>query len=110
VAPFLARWTKPVEAGRVAEWATRIVLSYAIAPSATMDLTDPVRATHLVETYMLPGISALHATEMSAAIDITPFELERDTPDHRSGPHDNNRNDRNVRTEHTTDTDQGDTT
>jgi AcrR family transcriptional regulator len=107
VAPFLARWTSPVEAGRVAEWATRIVLSYAIAPSATMDLTDPVRATHLVETYVLPGISALHATEVSAAIDITPFELERDTPDHRSGRHDDNRY---VRTGHTTDTDQGDRT
>ena len=32
-APFLARWMSPDEAGRVAEWATRIVLSYAIAPS-----------------------------------------------------------------------------
>ena len=39
-APFLARWMSPAEAGRVAEWATRIVLSYAIAPSARMDLTD----------------------------------------------------------------------
>ncbi len=28
-APFLARWLRPAEAGRVAEWATRIVLSYA---------------------------------------------------------------------------------
>ena len=32
-APFLARWMSPTEAERVAEWATRIVLSYAIAPS-----------------------------------------------------------------------------
>ena len=32
-APFLARWMTPTEAERVAEWATRIVLSYAIAPS-----------------------------------------------------------------------------
>ena len=30
-APFLARWMSPMEAGRVAEWATRIVLSYVIA-------------------------------------------------------------------------------
>jgi AcrR family transcriptional regulator len=107
VAPFLARWTSPGEAERVAEWATRIVLSYAIAPSATMDLTDPVRATHLVETYVLPGISALHASEVTAAIDITPFELERDTPDLRPGRHHDNRY---VRTGHTTDTDQGDRT
>ena len=32
-APFLARWMSPDEAERVAEWAARIVLSYAIAPS-----------------------------------------------------------------------------
>ena len=107
VAPFLARWMSPAEAGRVAEWATRIVLSYVIAPSATMDLTDPVRATHLVETYVLPGISALHATEVTAAIDITPFELERNTPDRRSDRHDSNRY---VHTGHTTNTDQGDRT
>lgn len=107
VAPFLARWMSPAEAGRVAEWATRIVLSYVIAPSPAMDLTDPVRATHLVETYVLPGISALHATEVTAAIDITPFELERNTPDRRSDRHDSNRY---VHTGHTTNTDQGDRT
>jgi AcrR family transcriptional regulator len=73
-APFLARWVSPKEAGRVTEWATRIVLSYAIAPSPEMDLTDPARVTHLVETFVLPGIRALHATETPSAIDITPFE------------------------------------
>jgi AcrR family transcriptional regulator len=76
-APFLARWMSPDEAGRVAEWATRIVLSYAIAPSAHMDLTDVGRATHLVETFMLPGIGALHASAAAPTIDITPFESER---------------------------------
>ncbi len=76
-APFLARWMSPVEAGRVAEWATRIVLSYAIAPSPAMDLTDVDRATHLVETFMLPGISALHESDVSPTIHITPFESER---------------------------------
>ena len=59
-APFLARWMSPTEAGRVAEWATRIVLTYAIAPSAQMDITDAGRARHLVETFVLPGIRALH--------------------------------------------------
>jgi AcrR family transcriptional regulator len=73
-APFLARWMSPMEAGRVAEWATRIILSYAIAPSDHMDLCDPVRATHLVETFVLPGIVALHASESTPTIDITPFE------------------------------------
>jgi AcrR family transcriptional regulator len=76
-APFLARWMSPDEAGRVAEWATRIVLSYAIAPSVQMDLTDVARTTHLVETFMLPGIVALHASGAVPTIDITPFESER---------------------------------
>ncbi len=59
-APFLTRWMSPPEAERVAEWATRIVLSYAIAPSATTDLTDPVSTTRLVETFLMPGIRALN--------------------------------------------------
>jgi AcrR family transcriptional regulator len=88
-APFLARWMSPMEAGRVAEWATRIVLSYAIAPSARMDLTDAVQAAHLIEAFVLPGIRALHATEATPTIDITPFEFERGTG-------------------HSNDTDQGD--
>jgi AcrR family transcriptional regulator len=73
-APFLARWMSPMEAGRVAEWATRIVLTYAIAPSEKMDMTDPHRARHLVETFVLPGIRALHGVATPAAIDITPFD------------------------------------
>lgn len=73
VSPFLSRWMSPLEAGRVAEWATRIVLSYAIAPSARMDLTSSEAATRLVERFVLPGIRALHAADTAPAIDITPF-------------------------------------
>ena len=72
-APFLSRWMTPAEAWRVAEWATRVVLSYAIAPSSEVDLTDPAGTAHLVETFMLPGIRALHAATASPTIDITPF-------------------------------------
>ena len=72
-APFLARWVSPAEAERVAEWATRIVLSYAIAPSVRTDLTDPLQAAHLVTTFVLPGIQALHDAEAPPHIDITPF-------------------------------------
>ena len=73
-APFLARWMSSNEAGRVAEWATRIVLSYAVAPSATLDLTDLDDTRHLVETFVLPGITSLHAVEVAPTIDITPFD------------------------------------
>ncbi len=44
----------------MAEWATRIVLSYVIAPSTTTDLSDPVSTTRLVETFLMPGIRALN--------------------------------------------------
>jgi AcrR family transcriptional regulator len=76
-APFLARWMSPVEAGRVAEWATRIVLSYAIAPSPGIDLTQPAPATRLVEQFVLPGIRALDAADTAPTIDITPFDSGR---------------------------------
>lgn len=76
-APFLARWMSPPEAERVAEWATRIVLSYAISPAPSMDLCDPAQAAHLVETFVLPGIRALHVAVSGPAIDITPFNGPR---------------------------------
>jgi len=70
-APFLARWMAPAEAARVAEWAARIVLSYAVSPSPRTDLCDPAQATRLVHTFMLPGIEALQAAA-AGPIDITP--------------------------------------
>jgi AcrR family transcriptional regulator len=72
-APFLARWMSPPEAERVAEWATRIVLSYAVSPSAAVDMTDPVHVTRLIETFVLPGVRALHSAVTGPTIDITPF-------------------------------------
>jgi AcrR family transcriptional regulator len=75
-APFLARWMSPAEAERVAEWATRIVLSYAIAPSPGTDLTDPVDAERLITTFVVPGIEALHEAGTPAPIVITPFASE----------------------------------
>ena len=71
-APFLARWMSPHEAERVAEWAARIVLSYAISPSDRLDLCDEADATLLVTTFMLPGIEALQNVS-TGLIDITPY-------------------------------------
>jgi AcrR family transcriptional regulator len=67
-APFLTRWMSPTEAERVAEWVTRIVLSYAIAPSDRVDLTDPVSTTRLVETFVMPGILALNEGDDAAPV------------------------------------------
>jgi len=69
-APFLARWMPPSEAERVAEWAARIVLSYAVSPSDRTDLCDPVQARRLVTRFMLPGIDALQSAAVGAT-DIT---------------------------------------
>jgi AcrR family transcriptional regulator len=91
-APFLARWMSPMEAGRVAEWATRIVLTYAIAPSPQMDMTDPHRARHLVETFVLPGIRALHGVAKPATIDITPFDRDSGRPARPARPARDHRN------------------
>jgi AcrR family transcriptional regulator len=89
-APFLARWMSPPEAERVAEWATRIVLSYAVAPSRTVDLTDPAHTTRVVDTFVLPGIRALHCATSDPTIDITPFTgfnppTARDNTEHAKG-------------------------
>jgi hypothetical protein len=49
-------------------------------PSAAMDLTDPARAAHLVEAFVLPGIRALHDAGATSAIDITPFDFATPRP------------------------------
>lgn len=73
-APFLARWLRPAEAGRVAEWATRIVLSYAISPSPETDLCDPDQAARLVSMFVMPGVRALHraATPQTTVLSPAP--------------------------------------
>jgi len=78
-APFLARWMPPAEAERVAEWAARIVLSYAISPSDRTDLCDADQARRLVTTFMLPGIEALQ-TAASGPIRISPYDRVPFTP------------------------------
>lgn len=87
-APFLARWMSPDEAERVAEWAARIVLSYAISPSSHLDPCNEADATRLVTTFMLPGIRALQSVD-SAPIDITPYSTHTaaPTPDTRPTHH-----------------------
>jgi AcrR family transcriptional regulator len=77
-APFLARWMPPAEAERVAEWAARIVLSYAIAPSDRTDPCDAAQAARLVRTFMLPGIDALQSA--AGPIVITPFHGSHQAP------------------------------
>jgi len=48
VAPHLARFVSKKHANRLAEWATRIVLTYTLEPSPYLDLTDPVTVADFV--------------------------------------------------------------
>jgi AcrR family transcriptional regulator len=57
--PFLARWLEPEHATRVAEWATRVVLSYLLCPSREVDLEDAARVGRLVDSFLLPVAHAL---------------------------------------------------
>lgn len=78
-APFLARWMRQDEAERVAEWAARVVLSYAVSPSDRTDLAEPDHADAFVRTFMLPGIEALHA-DSNRPIDISAHHLPASHP------------------------------
>lgn len=63
VSPYLERWLDPVQAARLAEWATRVAVSYAIAPPAWLPRpasADGIAqwadrlASALVETFFAP--------------------------------------------------------
>jgi AcrR family transcriptional regulator len=56
VGPHLEAHLSPAMAARTAEWVTRLVLSYALAPSPTVDLTDTDSARRLVRTFVLPAL------------------------------------------------------
>ena len=44
------------DALRVAEWASRIVLSYTTCPADDVDLADEASTRRLVQTFVLPGL------------------------------------------------------
>ena len=57
VGPQLERFVRPEHVAEVAEWATRLVLSYWLQPGS-LDLADPATARRLVAGYLLPGLEA----------------------------------------------------
>jgi AcrR family transcriptional regulator len=58
-APHLSRWLPAGDAERVAEWAARLVLSYSMAPTAEVDMTDEASTRRLVQTFVMPGLLSL---------------------------------------------------
>jgi AcrR family transcriptional regulator len=57
LAPHLERFVDEAEVRGITEWGTRLVLSYWLEPSPTLDLCRPDDARHLVSRYLLPGLS-----------------------------------------------------
>jgi len=56
-APYLTRWLPAdVDALRVAEWVSRIVLSYICSPSPSVDIHDEDSVRRLVNAFVLPGL------------------------------------------------------
>lgn len=55
--PSLERFVDPITASELAEWGTRLLISFAISP-IPFDLTRRDHVARLVETIMLPGIEA----------------------------------------------------
>jgi hypothetical protein len=56
--PHLARFVGAERARAGAEMVTRLGLSYALVPAATVDLTDPASVRRFVRTLVLPGLIA----------------------------------------------------
>ena len=56
-APWVARYLPAEQASRVAEWAARILLSYASCPAEGFDLGDEASVRNLVRTFVLPGLA-----------------------------------------------------
>lgn len=56
-APLLSRFVGSEDEGaRVAEWVTRLVVSYTCSPAAGVQLTDDASVRRLVRTFVLPGL------------------------------------------------------
>ena len=57
--PRLTRFLAPKAAAELAEWVSRVVVSYFLAPSTLVDLTDPKQAVAFARRFVLP---AFHVT------------------------------------------------
>jgi AcrR family transcriptional regulator len=55
--PWYSTYVTDAEAQRLAEWLSRVVISYFLAPSAYVDLADETSATAFVRAFVLPAFS-----------------------------------------------------
>ncbi len=57
--PHLVRWLPEGDAGRLAQWAARLVISFLDDPSDVVEVTRPESVRQLVRTFVLPGAHVL---------------------------------------------------
>jgi AcrR family transcriptional regulator len=53
----LARFLTEADAATGAEWVVRVLMSYLLTPSDSLDLRRDADARHVVRTYLLPGLT-----------------------------------------------------
>jgi AcrR family transcriptional regulator len=59
LAPSLERFVGASDSERAGEWLARIILSYVVSPSDSVDLTDPISVRRLVADFVVPGLVSL---------------------------------------------------
>lgn len=69
--PHLLRYVTLDDVAPVAEWITRLVLSYALQPSPHVDLADETDARRFVAAYLRPGLGA-RADDLTADLPSDP--------------------------------------
>jgi AcrR family transcriptional regulator len=67
LSPHFVRWLGD-DAGRVVEWAARLVLSYAVDEGGTVDISSAESVRSLVGTFVLPGLPSLAGASALAGV------------------------------------------
>jgi AcrR family transcriptional regulator len=57
--PYLAPYLPDAEIAPATEWIIRLIVSYGLTPSPTVDMTDSDDVARLVRRYVLPGLQTL---------------------------------------------------
>ena len=57
IAPSLDRFVPSDRTARAAEWLARVVLTHAVSPTSSIDLTDEDAAHALVREFVMPGLA-----------------------------------------------------
>ena len=57
--PLLRRWLPSPDAGRLAEWVIRVIISYWMNPASYLDVRDAVSVAAFYGRHVAPGVEAI---------------------------------------------------